>query len=96
MSTSGQVVEVDVGGAADGPVIVVTNAPNVRLESRVAVALVGAVVGDVTVTKSKVGGRTSEGMLCDSTMLGWSGGASGVGKALVCGACVHAMQCIRL
>lgn len=86
----------DVGGAADGPVVVVTNAPNVRLESRVAVALVGAVVGDVTVTKSKVGGRTSEGMLCDSTMLGWSGGAAGVGKALVCGACVHAMQYICL
>jgi hypothetical protein len=32
----------------------------------------------VTVKKTAVGGVMSEGVLCDSRMLGWSGGAAGV------------------
>jgi len=72
--------EVDVGSGTN--ITVVTNASNVRLQSRVAVALVGATVSidgeDVTLKKTTVGGVTSEGMLCDSMMLGWTGGAKGI------------------
>ena len=38
----------------------------------------GSEVGGETVTRRAVGGIMSEGMLCDSPMLGWSGGAAGV------------------
>ena len=49
---------------------------------RVAVALAGTTYlnseGElVPVKKATVAGTTSEGMLCDSRMLGWSGGGSG-------------------
>ena len=71
-------VEVNVGREGEF-VTVVTNAPNVREGSRVAVALCGAELPDGTkVGKQSVGGRQSEGMLCDSAMLGWSGGAAGI------------------
>lgn len=65
------------------PVPVVTSAPNVREHSRVAVALAGSSVvndeGDeIQLQKTTVGGKMSHGMLCDSKMLGWSGGASGI------------------
>jgi hypothetical protein len=51
--------------------------------SRVAVAPAGTTVLDeqgeeLQVTKTTVGGVMSEGMLCDSRMLGWSGGAAGL------------------
>lgn len=64
-------------------VTVVTSAPNVRQHSRVVVALSGSsILGDdgemVQVTKATVGGVVSEGMLCDSRMLGWVGGARGI------------------
>jgi len=32
---------------------------------------------ELTIKKQSVGGRTSEGMLCDSPMLGWVGGGAG-------------------
>lgn len=32
---------------------------------------------ELTIKKTAVGGRQSEGMLCDSSMLGWAGGGSG-------------------
>jgi tRNA-binding EMAP/Myf-like protein len=62
---------------------VVTGAPNVREGSRVAVAPVGSTVeteegGELKIQKTAVGGTMSEGMLCDSRMLGWSGGAAGI------------------
>mmetsp|Transcript_3639 Transcript_3639/g.5429 ORF Transcript_3639/g.5429 Transcript_3639/m.5429 type:complete len:176 (-) Transcript_3639:999-1526(-) len=62
---------------------VVTSAANVREGSRVVVAPEGSIVWneegeEVTVKKANVGGSVSEGMLCDSAMLGWSGGAKGV------------------
>lgn len=64
-------------------ITVVTSAPNVRENSRVVVALSGsAVLGEdgemMPVTKATVGGVLSEGMLCDSKMLGWVGGAKGI------------------
>ena len=57
---------------------VVTNAPNVNATSigkKLACAVVGATVKGVEIKKVSVGGRPSEGMLCDSMALGWSGGA---------------------
>lgn len=69
---------IDIG--AEEPIKVVTNAPNVRKASRVVVATVGATVKidgeSVVVKKTVVGGKPSSGMLCDSGMLGWSGGAA--------------------
>ena len=69
--------QIDVGG--DSPVTVVTNAGNVRLSSRVVVAMIGAVVPSTAdeetgtvITKTTVGGVQSEGMLCDAKMLGWN------------------------
>jgi tRNA-binding EMAP/Myf-like protein len=73
------VIEVGTGE----PLTVVTSAPNVREGSRVAVAPVGSTViteeGDeLKIEKTTVGGAVSEGMLCDSRMLGWTGGAAGI------------------
>jgi tRNA-binding EMAP/Myf-like protein len=78
------------GGAEDAEaatVSVVTNAKYIDEGWLVVVALPGAVVpagadpeedsGAVTVAKASVGGRASHGMLCDSPMLGWAGGAAG-------------------
>lgn len=64
-------------------ITVVTSASNVREGSRVVVAPVGCLVRneegeEVTVKRANVGGSISEGILCDSSMLGWSGGAKGV------------------
>jgi tRNA-binding EMAP/Myf-like protein len=64
-------------------VTVVTSAPNVRILSRVVVAPAGSSIlaadGEfLEVKKVTVGGVSSEGMLCDSKMLGWIGGAKGI------------------
>ena len=55
----------------------------VRPPHRVAVAPVGSIVEtevgeELEIRKTAVGGVMSEGMLCDSRMLGWSGGAAGI------------------
>jgi tRNA-binding EMAP/Myf-like protein len=71
---------VDIGAAE--PVHVVTNAPNAKPGLRVVVALPGAVVGDVVVKRTQIGGVPSNGMLCDSPMLGWSGGGAGTAATL--------------
>jgi tRNA-binding EMAP/Myf-like protein len=68
--------EIDIGQG--GTIMVVTNAPNVRESSRVAVALPGAEIGDEVIKAGNVGGVKSEGMLCDGKMLGWAGGSVGV------------------
>jgi tRNA-binding EMAP/Myf-like protein len=65
------------------PVTIVTSASNVRTGSRVVVALAGTSFlngegEEVTVQRTSVGGVASDGILCDSRMLGWSGGGSGV------------------
>jgi tRNA-binding EMAP/Myf-like protein len=70
-------------GQESNAVTIVTSASNVRPGSRVAVALAGSCVineegEEMTVKKTIVGGISSDGMLCDSRMLGWSGGAAGV------------------
>eukprot|EP00816_Leptocylindrus_hargravesii_P002620 CAMPEP_0196809882 /NCGR_PEP_ID=MMETSP1362-20130617/9753_1 /TAXON_ID=163516 /ORGANISM="Leptocylindrus danicus, Strain CCMP1856" /LENGTH=176 /DNA_ID=CAMNT_0042184701 /DNA_START=62 /DNA_END=592 /DNA_ORIENTATION=+ len=75
-----QACKVDVGDEKE--ITVVTAAPNVRLQSRVVVAPIGSTISkdgeDIQVTKATVGGIISEGMLCDSIMLGWTGGAKGI------------------
>lgn len=72
---------VDVG-AAEGPVSIVTSAPNVAVGARVVVALPGATVTiegeDVEVKTATVGGVKSAGMLCDAPMLKWVGGGAGL------------------
>lgn len=70
-------------GDESNPITVVTSAANVREGNRVAIAPVGSKVltdegEEMVVKKTAVGGVTSEGMFCDSRMLGWSGGAVGV------------------
>ena len=75
-----KICKVNVG---DNTIQVVTSAPNVRLESRLAVAPVGSTVlgssGEgMAVTKTTIGGHTSEGIFCDSRMLGWDGGSVGI------------------
>ena len=70
-------------GPDSEPLTVVTVASNVRVGSRVVVAPVGSTViteeGDeLKISKTPVGGTMSEGMLCDSRMLGWAGGAAGI------------------
>lgn len=73
--------QVDIGG--DAAITVVTAASNVREGSRVAVAPIGSSVltesnESMVVQRTSVGGVMSEGMFCDSPMLGWIGGANGV------------------
>lgn len=67
---------VDVGGGEQLPVV--TNAPNVVEGSRVVIATVGArFMGkgeEMVVKKASKGGKPSQGVVCSSTMLGWSGG----------------------
>ena len=81
-----KVVTLD-GGVAGQQLRVVTSATNVVEGSRVVVATVGSQVPDgagetVTVKKTAVGGVTSEGMLCDGPMLGWTGGGAGAAALL--------------
>ena len=58
-------------------VSVVTNASNVAEGNLVVVARVGARIDGEEVKKRSVGGRASEGMLCDAPSLGWTGGGAG-------------------
>mmetsp|Transcript_20716 Transcript_20716/g.31484 ORF Transcript_20716/g.31484 Transcript_20716/m.31484 type:complete len:178 (-) Transcript_20716:702-1235(-) len=74
---------IQIGNEDEDVITVVTSAPNVRDQSRVVVAPIGSSVlgtdGEMmVVTKATVGGVISEGMLCDSRMLGWIGGAQGI------------------
>lgn len=87
-------VMVQLGAEKDGedekePIPVVTNAKPSHLVvgARVIVACVGAVVPagadpeddeTLVVKKTAVGGVPSHGMLADSPMLGWKGGAAGI------------------
>lgn len=69
------------------PITVVTSASNVREGSRVVVAPAGTTFMDESgqehlIERTSVGGVVSEGMLCDSIMLGWSGGGKGVAAQL--------------
>ena len=74
-------LKVDVGG--DEPLTIVTNASNVEVGKRVVVATIGSELKDgAKVKKAMVGGVTSEGMLCDGPMLGWTGGGAGAAALL--------------
>lgn len=74
-------LKVDVGG--DEPLSLVTNASNVEVGKRVVVATIGSELKDgAKVKKAMVGGVTSEGMLCDGPMLGWTGGGAGAAALL--------------
>jgi tRNA-binding EMAP/Myf-like protein len=77
-------LSIDIG--ADDPVDIVTNAGNVGTRTvgcRVVVATVGASLSDgETVKKTTVGGVSSQGVLCDGPMLGWSGGGAGTAVLL--------------
>lgn len=82
-----KVLKVDIGSGDEDGLPVVTTAPNVRNGSRVVVAPAGSKVmneegEEIQLTKSTVGGHPSWGMICDSRMLGWSGGAAGVAVQL--------------
>lgn len=61
---------------------IVTNAPNVLAEKigqHLVVALEGAELpGMEAVKRTNISGRVSEGVVCDSRMLNWSGGGAGV------------------
>lgn len=76
-------LKVDIGSGDEGGIPIVTTAPNVREGSRVVVAPAGSTVvteegEELKLTNATVGGHPSWGMICDSRMLGWSGGAAGV------------------
>eukprot|EP01061_Rhynchopus_euleeides_P001550 TRINITY_DN11100_c0_g1_i1.p2 TRINITY_DN11100_c0_g1~~TRINITY_DN11100_c0_g1_i1.p2 ORF type:complete len:152 (+),score=64.41 TRINITY_DN11100_c0_g1_i1:53-508(+) len=69
-------IKVDIG---EGELVqVVTNAPNAKEGLLTVIATVGASVeadGEtVVVKKTNVGGRPSNGMVCNGPMLGWTGG----------------------
>ena len=68
-------IKVDVG--EEELLTIVTNA-KVKQGMRIVVAKVGAKVEqdgeEIVVKKATVGGRPSEGMLCNGPMLGWTGG----------------------
>lgn len=75
-----KVVTVDIG---NGTVLTIaTNAPNIREGTRTCVAVIGSTIEiagqSEVVKKTNVGGVISEGMICDSVMLGWAGGAAGL------------------
>ena len=78
-----KVCRIDIGDDEDGGIPVVTNAPNVREGSRIVVAPAGSeVINDqgeeITLTKTSIAGHESWGMICDSKLMGWSGGAEGI------------------
>jgi tRNA-binding EMAP/Myf-like protein len=78
--------QVNVGDEGN-PVTIVTAAANVREGSRLAVALTGSTIlndegEEMEVKKTPVGGVMSDGMFCDSKMLGWTGGSAGVAQVI--------------
>jgi tRNA-binding EMAP/Myf-like protein len=72
-------LKVNVG---DSTLEVITNAPNVQIGTRTVVATLGTEIemnGEtIVVEKQTVSGFTSEGIICDSKMCGWTGGALGI------------------
>ncbi|KAJ3099321.1 hypothetical protein HDU96_010742 [Phlyctochytrium bullatum] len=78
-------LSIDIGGPET--IAVVTNGKNINeVGVKVVVATIGALVNvdgeDIQVKKSTVGGKKSEGILCDSVMLGWKGGGAGTAVIL--------------
>jgi tRNA-binding EMAP/Myf-like protein len=78
-----KVCSVNIGNDDGESITVVTNAVNVREGSRLVVAPIGSIIindegEEITISKTSVGGHVSEGMFCDSRMLGWGTGSAGV------------------
>ena len=77
-----KICTVNVGN--DDEISVVTNATNVRVGSRCVIAPIGSSIIDdvsgeeITIKRTVIGGCPSEGMFCDSKMLGWGKGAEGI------------------
>ncbi|KAL7452007.1 hypothetical protein ACHAWC_003755 [Mediolabrus comicus] len=76
-----KVCSVDIG--TGDPIVVVTAATNVRDNSRLVVAPVGSTIindegEEQEIKKTAVGGIMSDGMFCDSRMLGWGSGSAGI------------------
>ncbi|KAJ3098476.1 hypothetical protein HDU97_003975 [Phlyctochytrium planicorne] len=78
--------ELKINIGANEPLTVVTNAKINETGVKVVVATIGATVSmdgeDTVVKKTTVGGRKSEGILCDSLALGWKGGGAGTAVIL--------------
>lgn len=87
-------VLVDIVGDQDESkaIRVVTNAKHVDVGDRIVVALVDAIVpagarldedsNAIQIRPTSVAGVMSHGMLCDSVMLGWTGGAKGIAQKM--------------
>ncbi|KAJ3253759.1 hypothetical protein HK103_000351 [Boothiomyces macroporosus] len=73
-------ITVDIGEGE--PVTIITNAPNIQEGSKTVVATIGTeleINGEtIELKKTNVGGRPSFGMVCDSKLCGWKGGAEGI------------------
>jgi len=67
--------EVDIGSSK---LSIVCGAKNFKKEDRVAVALPGAKVKDITIRKNKIRGQISEGMMCSEMELGLSSELEGI------------------
>ena len=67
--------EVDIGSSK---LSIVCGAKNFKKEDRVAVALPGAKVKDITIRKNKIRGQISEGMMCSEMELGLSSESEGI------------------
>jgi len=57
---------------------IVCGAPNVAAGQRVAVAVAGALIGDIIIAKRKIRGIVSNGMICSAQELGLQGGHEGI------------------
>jgi tRNA-binding EMAP/Myf-like protein len=72
-------IKVDIG---EETISVVTNATNIQNGSRTVVGTVGTMIemnGEtIEIKKQKINGCESEGIVCDSKMCGWTGGAVGI------------------
>lgn len=70
------ICQVDAG--LDKPLQIVCGAKNVRAGLKVALAMIGATLPDITIERAMLRGQLSEGMLCSTEELGMSGQQEGI------------------
>lgn len=70
---------VDVGAEA---MLTIATKWDVATGMRVVIAVLGSFVNDVEVKETTLGGVSSQGLLCDGVMLGWSGASAGAAALL--------------